>query len=179
LLPLDLTVEDVHGDLQEGRAGNPRHRMANGQLDVLGNSVGLIHHVGELGDGAHHADVIHLLERTLPQTVEGPLATEDQNRRVGAPGVGHAGHAVGDAGAGRDRRHADLARIAARPGIRRVHSGLLVTHVDHLDAFVQAAVDDGHDVATGEHEDDLYTSLFEGASRELSTVNGHGGLLSA
>ena len=111
----------------------------------------------------------------LAQGLEGALPAEDQDRGVRAPGVGDAGHAVGDAGPRSDRRDADAAGIAARPGVGGVHRRLLVAHVDDLDALVDAAVVEGHDVAAGEGEDDLDTGLLESAGRELTAVCGHGG----
>ena len=173
LVVLHLRHEDVHRDLQVGRAGNPRHRVANRQLDVLGNPMGLIDGVGVLGDGPNHADVIHLLERAAAQVLERTLTAEDEDRRVGAPGIGDAGDAVGHARAGGDGRHADRPRLAARPGIRGVDGGLLVAHVDDLDALVEAAVVEGHDVAARKREDDLDAGLLESLRRELSAVQRH------
>jgi hypothetical protein len=174
LILLDLAHEDVHGDLEKGRTRNARHGVAHRQLDVLGDPVGLVDRVGVLGDGSHHTDVIHLLERAAAQVVEGSLTANHEDRRVGPPCVGDAGDAVGDTGARGDRRNSDLARVAARPGVRRVDRRLLVAHVDDLDALVDAAIVERHDVTAGEREDALDAGFLERLGCELSTVEGHG-----
>src|SRR5690606_25190847 len=146
-------------------------------LGVLGDPVGLVAGVGPLRDRLHQADVVHLLERAAAQVGERTLAADHQDRRVGAPGVGHAGHAVGDARTGGDRRHADLAGVAARPGVGRVDGGLLVAHVHDPDAFVDAPVVERHDVAAGQGEHHLDARVLERARQDLAAVDGHGGLL--
>ena len=117
--------------------------------------------------------MIHLLERAAAEILEGTLAAEDEDRGVSAPGVRDAGDPVGHTGAGGDRRNADLAGIAARPGVGGVDGGLLVAHVDDLDAFVDAAVVERHDVAAREREDHFDFGRLECARREFSAVNGH------
>ena len=149
--------------------------MADGELDVLGDPLRLVDRIAVLRDRADDAEVVHLLEGAAAEVLEGSLATEDQDRRVRSPGVRNPRHAVGHAGAGRDRGDADRARVAARPGVGGVDRRLLVTHVDDLDPFVDAAVVEGHDVAAREGEDDLDTSLLEGLGRQLSAVKGHVG----
>ena len=96
--------------------------MADRELDVLGNAVGLVDRVGVLGDGLHDADVIHLLQGAAAQVVERPLATDHEDRRVGAPGVRDPGDAVGNARAGSDRRDPDLA-----PGLQRAQASAACT----------------------------------------------------
>ncbi len=172
---LDLGHEDVHRNLEVGGPRDAGDRVADRELDVLGDAVGLVDGVGVLGDGPHHADVVHLLERAAAQVREGPLSAEHEDRRVRAPGVGDAGDPVGDAGPRRDGGDADAARVAARPGVGRVDGRLLVAHVDDLDALVDAAVVEGHDVAAAEREDTLDAGLLERLGRELPAVDGHWG----
>jgi hypothetical protein len=162
-----------HGDLEERGAGDPGDRVSDRELDVLRDAVRLVDGVGELGDGPHHADVVHLLQRSPAQVVERTLASDDQDRRVGAPGVGDAGDTVRNAGAGRDGGDADLAGVAARPGVGRVHRRLLVADVDDPDVLVDAAIVERHDVAAGEREQALDARLLERAGCELPSVCGH------
>ena len=137
--------------------------------------MGLIDRVGPLRDGPDHADVVHLLQGAAPQVAEGPLAANHENGRVGTPRVGDPGHAVGDTGARRDGGDADLSRVAARPGVGGVDGGLLVPHIDDLDALFGAPVVERHDVAAGEREDALHAGFLESAGGELSAVDGgHG-----
>jgi len=89
--------------------------VPDGKFDVLGDSLGLVDRVAVFRDRANHAEVVHLLERTAAQVLEWTLPTDDQDRRIRAPRVGDPGHAVRHTGAGGDRCHADLARVAARP----------------------------------------------------------------
>ena len=149
--------------------------MANRQLDVFRNPFGLIDRVAVFRDRADDAEMIHFLQRTAAKVLEGTLTAEDENGRIRTPGVGDAGYAVRDAGAGRDRRNADLAGITARPGIGRMNRRLFVAHIDDLDSFVDASVIDRHDMAAGEREDDFNAGLLEGLGRKFSTVKGHGG----
>ena len=149
--------------------------MPNCQLDVLGDPVGLVDGIAVLGDGTDDTEMVHFLERTAAQVLERTLAAEDEDGRIGAPCIGDAGHTVGYTGAGSDGGDADLARVATRPGVRGVDCSLLMTDVDDLDALIDAAVVDRHDMAAGEREEGFDASLFESASRELATVNGHGG----
>ena len=68
------------------------------------------------------------------------------------PGVGDGGDAVGDAGAGGDDADAAAAG-GARPAFGGVAGDLLVADVDDADAFVDAGVVDGLDVAAAEGEE--------------------------
>ena len=122
--------------------------------------------------------MIHLLQRTLTKLTEGPLSPENQDRRIGSPGIRDPGHPIGDTRAGRDRRNTDTSRIATRPSIRSMNSCLLVANIDDLDAFIQTTVVQGHDVTPRKREEDFNTCILEGAGRELATVYRHGGLLS-
>ena len=115
--------------------------------------------------------MIHLLQRTAPQVVERPLTTEDQDRRVGSPSIGNPGHAIGDAGASSEDRHPHLPRIQTGPGVSGVDRSLLVTHINHLDALVQAAVVDAHDVPTGEGEHTLHPGGLQSSGRKPATVH--------
>ena len=67
-----------------------------------------------------------------------------------------------------------LCGLQRAQAVGRVHGRLLVAHVDDLDALVDAAVVEGHDVPARQGEDDLDAGLLEGLRRELSAVEGHG-----
>jgi uncharacterized protein (DUF39 family) len=57
-------------------------------------------------------------------------------------------------------------------------SSLLVAHVHHADALVEAAVIDVHDVAAAEGEDAVDALLLQGAGDQVSAVDlRHAGLL--
>ena len=139
--------------------------MADREFDELRDALGLVDGVAELGDRANDAEVIHLLQRALAQLAEGPLATEDENRRVRAPRIRDPRHTVGHAGARRDRRDTDLSGVAARPSVGGVRRGLLVANVDDPDALVEAAVVERHDVPARQCKEHLDTGLLEGARR--------------
>ena len=165
--------QHVHRDLEERRAGDARGGVAHRQLDVLGDARGVVARVGPLRDGPDHVHVVHLLERAAAQVRERALAADHQDRAVRAPGVRDAGDAVGDAGAGGDDRAADLGGVQPAVRVGRVDGRLLVAHVDDLDALVERAVVDGHDVPAREREDAVDAGHLERARRELSTVGGH------
>jgi hypothetical protein len=77
-----------------------------------------------------------------------------------ALGVGEGGHHVGDARARGDGAHPGLARHA-RPAVGGVARGLLVAHVHHADAHVEAAVVDVLDVAAAEGEEVRHALALE------------------
>ena len=80
-------------------------------------------------------------------------------------------------GAGRHHGHSDVAG-EARVGVTRVRGGLLVAHVHHLDAFADAAVVDGQDVATAQGEDVPDARLLERPRHQMpATQVRHGQLL--
>ena len=163
-------MQDIHWQFEKRRSGNPAHGVANRHLDVLANAIGLVAGVRPLGDRLHHRDVVHLLERTTTEVVERSLASEHQDRGVGPPGVRHPGHAVGDTGACGKDRNADLAGIQPSPGISGVHRRLFMANIDDLDALVNTAIIDAHDVAAGEREDTFNSGGLEGLGCKLSTV---------
>ena len=66
-----------------------------------------------------------------------------------------------------------LSRVAARPRVGRVHGGLLVAHVDDVDAFVEAAVVERHDVPARQREDHLHARFLQCLRRQLSAVKRH------
>ena len=79
-------------------------------------------------------------------------AADQQDRHPRQRRVGHAGDGVGDAGAGSDHRHAE---VAGQLGVRlgHVHGGAFVTHVDDTDAAAAEMVPDRLDVAALDAED--------------------------
>ncbi len=108
---IDVVHEDVHRDFEKRRARDAGDRVAHGQFDVFGNALRVVAGARPLGDGLHQRDVVHLLQRAPAQVGEGALAADDEDGRVRAPGVGHARHRVGYAGARGDHGDADFAGI--------------------------------------------------------------------
>ena len=104
--------------------------------------------------------------------LEGSLTTDHEDRRVGAPGVGNTGHAIGDTRTRGHDRHSDRAGVQTSPGIGRVDRGLLMADVDDLDVFVEASVVDTHDVTTGQREHALDARGRKGPGCQLTSV-GH------
>ena len=56
-----------------------------------------------------------------------------------------------------------------------MNRSLLMANVDNLDALVDTAVVERHDMAVGEGEDYLDAGLLESLSCELAAVQGHMG----
>ena len=52
-----------------------------------------------------------------------------------------------------------------------MNGGLLVAHVDNLDAFVEAAVVDAHDVSTRQREHVLHPGGGQRLRRQLPSVH--------
>jgi hypothetical protein len=170
-IEVDRTAEDIHRDLQVRRAGIACQRIADRFFDVVADTVGGVAGLGPLGDRPHDRNVIHLLQRALAQVHERALSADDEDWRVGAPGVGDAGDTVGGAGARSQDGDADLARVQSGPGVGGMHGRLFMAHIHDLDAFVQAAVVDGHHMASRECENDLDARLFERLGCQLSSVH--------
>ncbi len=147
VLELNLAGQHVHRNLKKGRSWITGYGVADRHLDVVGDAVGVVAGIRPFTDRAHDRDVVHLLQRTTPQIVERPLSANYEDRAVGAPGVRDPGDAIGHAWTGGQYSAADLARVETAPGVRGVHRGLLMAHIDNLDPLVEATVVDRHDVS--------------------------------
>src|SRR4051812_48803573 len=163
-----LVVEDVAADLEEDRARRARHRLAKGHRAHVGHALGRHHVRGELGDRLHDVDVRQVLEGAHLVLVEGSLAADQQERALGAEGVGDAGDGVGRARAGGHDRAAGLSGHA-RVGVGGMSGDLLVADVDDLDALVDAAVVDVDDVAATEGVDDVDPLCLQGLGDQVAT----------
>lgn len=98
------------------------------------------------------------------------LPTDHQDRRVRAPGIGHAGHPVSDARPRREDRHAHLARVQTSPRVRRMRCRLLVPHIDDPYAFIDAAVVDPHHMTARQGEETLDSCRLQGFRRQSASV---------
>ena len=148
-----LLEQQIERHLQKHRPGYVGRGFAKGRGDVLAEPLGRRNADGPLGDRPHQLDVIHVLERAHVDEDARALSADDEHRHVGAVRARHRGHRVRQSGPRRDDRHSGLTRHA-RPAICGVPRGLLVPHVDHANALVEAAVVDGHHVSTAEREDE-------------------------
>jgi len=130
-----LGAQHVARDLDEHRARAAAHGRAERAPQELGNALRL----GDLDrlfrHRPEHADQVELLEGVLLIVVERDAADEDHDRRMGDMGRGHAGDEIRGAGTARDQ--ADAGTIGdARQAVGHEGRGLLVAHVDVLDARV-------------------------------------------
>ena len=80
---------------------------------------------GRAGDRAQDVGVRDVLQRAHVGLRPRGAAADQQHRRARQRGVGHGGDGVGDAGAGGDHRHAELAGQLGM-GMRHVHGGAFV-----------------------------------------------------
>ena len=104
------------------------------------------------------------------------LSTDVQYRTLGPECGGDAGHRVG---ATRTRGGDDASEASglARVSVGGVGRHLLVAHVHHLDALVDASVIDVDDVATAEREDGVDALVPERLRHEMPA--GHHALVAA
>jgi hypothetical protein len=95
-----------------------------------------------LDDGARDANGVALLEGIQANGGRGHLAGDDHHRNAVHVGRGNAGDRIGDARAGGDQRHTDVAR-GARIAVGRMHGRLFVAHQHVLDGvlLVESVVD--------------------------------------
>ena len=145
-----LLVQDVSRDLHEHRARPAAHGRAQRRAQQLGDALRLGHLDGELGHRAEHAHEVVVLERVLLVVLQGHPADEDDDGRVGHVRGGHAGQQIGGP---RTARHQADARMPghARQPVGHEGGGLLVAHVDVLDAVI--VVEGVEDVEEGRADD--------------------------
>ncbi len=160
LIPFAFPTEHVHWDFQKCRSRIAGHGVPDRHFDVIGNAIGVVTGIRPFSDGFHHRHVVHFLQRTTAQVTKRTLAADHQDGAVGAPGVGDAGHTIGDPGARRQDGAAYLPGIQPAPGIGRMHGRLFVAHVYDLDTFVQTAIVNRHHVTAAEGENALHPRLF-------------------
>ena len=87
-------------------------------------------------------------------------AADQQHRRAGERGIGHRGYGVGYARPGRDHGDAEPPRELGM-GVRHMHRGAFVTHVDDSDALPGDMIPDRLDVATLQTEDPIDATRLE------------------
>ena len=115
---------------------------------------------------------MQLLERELLFLRDRVAPADDEHGHGVYVRVRDGGHDVGDAGAGRDHRHADLARHS-RPAIGHVAGCLLVARVDDANVVFQAGLEYRVDVAAVEREDLLDALLLQHPDDHFAAVNLH------
>ena len=132
-----LVVEDVGRNLEHRDALRRRHGLAKGLSHVERNAIPVEHAVRELAERAADVGAVGFLKRAQAVFAERMLARQADHGAVGQSGDAQAGHGVGQSAAGRDA--ADAGRAGgAGPAVGRIGRGLLVPHVDQLDAVVLA-----------------------------------------
>ncbi len=166
--------EDVGRDLHEDGAGPTSVGVAESHAQDLGDALGVVDRGGELGDRPHQADVVQLLQRAHVGLLQRPLTADDQHGHLGTPGVGHRGHRIGGARAGRDHGTAGKAGQSG-PGVGGVSGGLLVAHVDDADVGIDAAIVNVDDVSAAEGKDRLDPLGLEGPGYQLAARHRAGG----
>ena len=97
-------------------------------------------------------DVRNILQRSHIGLRPRGAAADQQHRRAGERGIRHGRHRVGDAGTGGDHGDAEAAGQFGM-GVRHVHGGALVAHVDDADALTRDVIPDRLDMAALQSED--------------------------
>ena len=151
----ELLVQHVARDLDEHRAGPAAHRRAQGPAEELGDTLGLVDQERLLGHGPEHRDQVVFLERVFLIVIERDAADEDDHRRVGDMGRRDAGQEVRRPGTARHEADARSVRDA-RQAVGHERRGLLVAHVDVLDALI--VVEPVEDVQKGRADDSEYVT---------------------
>ena len=116
LFPGDELIVDLHrggGDVlqkvDEHRAGPSRGGHGEGLAHDVGDSLGVPHQIGGLGDGHGDAGDVHLLEGVLAQQRFAHVAGDEHHGGGVHIGGGDAGGQVGGAGAAGGKADAHLA----------------------------------------------------------------------
>jgi hypothetical protein len=130
--------EDVHGNVDEDRAGLAALGQEERPLHDLGEQLGLVDPPGALHERAVDLVLrpvgvqVHLLVRVAAEVVRRHVAGDDHHGDAVERGVGDAGRGVGEP---RAEVAEDDARPPGDPGIAvgRVGGDLLVADVDELD----------------------------------------------
>ena len=98
---VELGVDEVDRDLEVHRARPARPRLAERQVDVLGDPVEVMHAPRPLGHLAGHLELVERLDLAGVLTARRGGAGDAHHRRAVGPGVGETGQRVGDPGARR------------------------------------------------------------------------------
>jgi len=152
---------EVHRSRLAAVAACPRHCL-----------VELLQHQGRIAHGpriarqrAHQVGMDDVLQRAAVLLRLRRHTGQHQHRRPGDMRVGNAGHRVGDAGPGRDQRHAETARHVAMR-VSHVNRRALVTHVDDADAFGIEPHPDRHDVTAAQRKDRVDAARLQAARND-------------
>ncbi len=141
----------VQGEVHERGPAVGSKRGGERLVDEAGNLCGALGGDRELGQGADERDVVDLLQRAHPPASGGGAPAEDDHRRVVGLCGAHRAHAIGDAGSGRERADAGLARDL-RPALGGERGRGLMADVDDVDPLLATAVVDREQVSAGERE---------------------------
>ena len=144
--------------------------MTGGRRHVFGQAPRVVRRRRPTGDGAEQTRVIHLL-KSAAQILAGEVTPADEEHRsVGEPRVGDSGERIGHARSCGDDGDAEP---AGEPGVcvGGVCRSLLMTHVDDSDPLLDAAVDDGKHVTTGEHEHRVDALRLQRACNRLACLD--------
>ena len=166
LVERDFAIEHVARDLEVAGSGSAGEALASRHRDHVGNPLGRGDAGGELGDRTHHVDVGEVLQAAHPMLALGRLPPDVQHRTLGAKRGGDARHRVGAARPRGGHHAAEPARLS-RIAVRGVGRHLLVAHVHHLDALVDATVVDVDDVAAAQREDGVDALVAERLRHEV------------
>ena len=94
----------------------------------------------------------YVLERAHVRLRPRRTAADQENRRAGEVGIGHAGHAIGDAGTGGDEANAGFAGQLG-VGLRHMYGGAFVADIDDFNAPAGDEIPDRLDVSALQAED--------------------------
>ncbi len=163
-------VEDVGGDLDQGRPLRRRQRLAKRLPQVDLDRAPVDHALDELGEAAAHVGAVRFLEGSQVVLRRRMLSRDAHHRAAGQPGDAQAGDGVGQTAAGRDAAHPRRGR-RARVGVGGVGAGLLVPHVDQLDVVVAQIGQDRERVAAVDGEQVLDALLAQHATHQGTSVD--------
>ena len=124
------------------------------------------HGSGQPGDGGHQLGVHHVLQSAPVFLRQGRCAGNHQHRSAGHMRIGDAGHGVGDTRPGSDQGHAQRAGQLGL-GMRHVHRGAFVPHVDDLNAMRVQRHPYGHDVAAAQTVNPCHTLAFDKSGNHI------------
>ena len=178
---LGLHEHDVEREVQERRARVLAPHDVPGVVDQAWDLGGGAGGRGELDERPHERHVVDLLQRALAPAHRRRAAAEHEDRRVVLLGRRERAHAVGDARAGGQRRHARLARDLG-PALGGERRRRLVARVDDVDPLGAAAVVDREQVPARQREQLAHAVGLQPAGDQPAAVqrgrllrlNGHG-----
>ena len=121
--------DQVVGEVEIARARTAVDRLPHRHLDIVRDAVDVLDGMGPLADRGRGQDLALFLERAHAVAVGLGRAADQDHRPAVLLGIGEAGDAVDDAGAGHDDARARPAGQEA-DGAGGVGRGLLVAHSD-------------------------------------------------